>query len=78
MECAVVGCLVENLTAHLVGRRVTVWVEDADDVGGTLDVVTSEGIRLVSDSGQMAVPWGRVVAIVQIDDDDHQSGGQWC
>ena len=78
MERVVVGCVVENLTAHLVGRRVTVWVEDADDVGGTLDVVTSEGIRIVSDSGQMAVPWGRVVAIVQMDDDDRQPGGDPC
>ena len=77
MECAVVGCLVENLTAHLVGRRVTVWVEDADDVGGRLDVVTSEGIRIVSDSGEMAVPWSRVVAIVQMHDDgSDRSGGQ--
>lgn len=72
-----VGWVVESLTAHLVGRHVTVWVEDADDVGGRLDVVTSEGIRIVSDSGEMAVPWSRVVAIVQMHDNgSDQPGGQ--
>ena len=77
VERVVVGCAVENLTAPMAGRRVFVWIEDADDIGGTLDTVTSEGIRIVADSGTMVVPWSRVVAIVEMHDDGRdEPGGQ--
>lgn len=71
-----VGHAVETLTRPLVGRRVIVWIEDADDVGGTLDTITSEGIRIVGDSGTMAIPWGRIVAVVEMSDAGGQPGGQ--